>query len=340
MPSDFPPPLSWPGALGTRPVYTASIAGFTLASLACTLAPSLPVLVGLRALQGLCGSPLVPLAMNVLLDPAGGDGPSIPPVAGALLFLAPALGPTLGGLLLRSGDWQLIFLINVPIGVLGLLGASRARVLDADRGDRSARFDPLGLALASLGLTLLIYGSISGAEGHWLSSDVWPFWSSGAVLLFAYVLWAVSRPHPALDLKLLRHWSSALCLFLVAIIALVSASNLLLAPIYLQRIQGAAPLVAGLVLLPQGLVTGVGLVLGSILPGRVGRKVCIFLGLLSLLCTTLLLLLLGLGTPAWVTALLLCGRGLATGLAIQPLLAIMLRGLTRPSCPTARLSST
>ena len=82
-------------------------------------------------------------------------------------------------------------------------------------------------------------------------------------------------------------------------------------------------------------MTGVGLVLGTLLPDRVGRKGCIFLGLLSLLGTTLLLLLLGLDTPAWVTALLLCGRGLATGLAIQPLLTIMLRGLTRSELPDA-----
>lgn len=134
---------------GTRRIYLFSMAGFTLSSLACAFAPALPVLIATRVLQGLCSAPLVPLAMNVLLSHNGSARNGIPPVAGGLLFLAPALGPTVGSLLLRVGAWPLIFLINVPIGLLGLIGATRISKELAGRGDRIARFDPLGLALAS-----------------------------------------------------------------------------------------------------------------------------------------------------------------------------------------------
>lgn len=318
---------------GTRRIYLVSMAGFTLSSLACAFAPTLPVLIATRVLQGFCGAPLVPLAMNVLLGPNGSARKGIPPVAGGLLFLAPALGPTVGGLLLRVGAWPLIFLVNVPIGLLGLLGATRINTELVGRGDRAARFDPLGLALASFGLTLTIYGATAGAQKSWLGGDVWPFWGGGAILLFLYILYALIRPHPALDLKLLRHSQSALALFLVCMVAIVMAAMLLLTPIYLQQIQGTAALVAGLVLLPQGLVTGLGAVLGMELAKWWGERACIVFGTVILVATTALLLLLDLATPAWLTALLLCGRGLATGLVLQPLLTVMLHGLTQHELP-------
>src|SRR5260370_7840546 len=131
---------------GTRRIYLVSIAGFTLSCLACAFAPTLPVLIATRVLQGFCGAPLVPLAMNVLLGPNGRARRGIPPVAGGLLFLAPALGPTVGGLLLRVGAWPLIFLINVPIGLLGLIGATRINTEVAGGGGPAAPFPPPCLA--------------------------------------------------------------------------------------------------------------------------------------------------------------------------------------------------
>src|SRR5260370_35152490 len=111
------------------------------------------------------------------------------------------------------------------------------------------------------------------------------------------------------------------------------AAMVLLNPIYLPQIQGTSTLVAGLVLLAQGLVTGLGAVLGIELAKRWGERACICFGTVILVATTALLLLLDLATPAWLTALLLCGRGLATGLVLQPLLAVMLHGLTRHELP-------
>jgi EmrB/QacA subfamily drug resistance transporter len=253
---------------GTRRVYLLSILGFTVASLACAFAPTLPVLVLARTLQGLCGAPLVPLAMNILLDPNSVGQRGIPAVAGMLLFLAPALGPTVGGLVLllsRQGGegWPLIFLINVPIGLIGFLGATRiSGDMAGDRrsgareyGGNPAHFDPLGLLLLGGSLALVIYGTTAGVQSSWLAPDVWPFWSAGLALLAFYLPYALMiRPHPAVDLKLLRHPQSALALFLVCLVSIVMASTLLLIPIYVQQIQGGSALVAGLILLPQGLV--------------------------------------------------------------------------------------
>jgi EmrB/QacA subfamily drug resistance transporter len=333
---------------GTRRVYLLSILGFTAASLACAFAPSLPILILARTVQGFCGAPLVPLAMNILLDPHGVGERGIPAVAGMLLFLAPALGPTIGGLVLHIGGqsgaaWPLIFLINVPIGLLGFLGATRISPdLAGEKGNRGqedgdrnlAHFDPLGLLLLGGGLALVIYGTTAGVQTSWLAPNVWPFWSAGLALLALYLPYAlIIRTHPALDLKLLRHPQSALALLLVCLVSIVMASTLLLIPIYVQQIQRGSALVAGLILLPQGLVMGLGILLGNALTKWWGERACILSGTIILMATTGLLLLLDLGTPAWLAALLLMGRGLATGLVLTPLLTVMLLRLSRRELP-------
>src|SRR5499427_4733292 len=136
---------------GTRRVYLASLIGFTISSGLCALAPNIEVLIALRALQGATGAPLVPLAMSMLLG-GGGSDRKMSPAAGVVLFLAPALGPTLGGLLIPVADWPAIFLVNVPVGIAGFLGMTRVPARRSDLGDRNVRFDPIGLALLALGL--------------------------------------------------------------------------------------------------------------------------------------------------------------------------------------------
>src|SRR5205085_5542616 len=102
-----------------------------------------------------------------------------------------------------------------------------------------------------------------------------------------------------------------------------------LLPVFLEELQGLSPLQAGLTLLPQGLVTGVGTVLGDRIAPRWGVRVSAVLGLVTLTLTTAALLLVTRTTPAWVTALVLSGRGLAVGLTIQPLLIATLGDLTQ-----------
>jgi MFS family permease len=158
---------------GTRRIYLASLAGFTLASLACAFAPNLPSLISARILQGALGAPLIPLAMNVLFNPRTQQesqmGPLAAAAAGVALFLAPALGPSLGGLLITAGGWPLIFLVNVPFGLLGLLCAARIPLTLAGRGDRAAHFDPLGLLVLGAGLALAIYGATQGRSAAGLT---------------------------------------------------------------------------------------------------------------------------------------------------------------------------
>jgi EmrB/QacA subfamily drug resistance transporter len=307
-----------------------SLVGFTLSSVLCALAPDLRTLIGARILQGALGAPLIPLAMNVLFNPRTQRESQMGPLAGATagvtLFLAPALGPSVGGLLIKAGGWPLIFLVNVPFGLLGLLGAARIPLSLAGRGERTARFDPLGLLMLGAGLALAIYGATQGSQRGWTDAEALPYWVAGASLLVIYVLWALIRRHPALDVKLLWHPQSALAIGLAALASVVMFAMLVLIPVFLEQLQGRTPLVAGLALLPQGLVTGLGTALGTVLPRRWGVRWSVVFGMALLTLSTAALLTLRLDTPVFVTAALLSGRGLAVGLAIQPLLFALTSG--------------
>lgn len=304
---------------GTRRMYLASLLGFTLASLSCAFAPTLPVLIVARLVQGALGAPLVPLAMSLLL---GKDNTTrqFPVAGGIVLFLAPALGPTLGGLLIHAAGWPLIFLINVPIGILGALGVARVPDDATGTGDRTARFDPLGMLVLAAGMGLASYATTEGAQRGWLLPDVWPLWAGGFGLLALAMILALVRQHPPIDVRLMRHSQASLSIALSTLASVVMFAMLFLIPIYVQDLQGKSALEAGLVLLLQGLVTGVGTLLGNALGARWGVRWTVLAGMIILAVSTALLLLTTITTPTWETALLLSGRGLAIGLAIQPLL--------------------
>jgi EmrB/QacA subfamily drug resistance transporter len=316
--------------LGTVRVYAASLAAFTLTSVLCAFAENVPELVTGRILQGIAAAPLVPLSMSLVFGRGKAGTDQVPVSAGIVLFLGPALGPTVGGLLISAWSWPAIFLINAPIGVAALLALPMLRQRGiTDRPDHTARFDPFGLVLLSAGLAGASYGATEGPTHGWWSRWSLPFWSAGLLLLIGYLWWARGREHPAVDLRLLRRAQSALAVWLCTITAVAMFSVLFLLPVLIQDVQGHGPLASGLVLLPQGLVMGLSTKYGAVFGERGRVRAGILLGLAGIGLTTGLLLLVDTGTPLWTVALLMAGRGLGIGLVMQPLLTAMLSGMSR-----------
>ncbi len=310
-------------------VYAVSLGAFTLASILCALAQNAPELITARALQGVAAAPLVPLSMNLIFGRGENAAKELPVSAGLALFLGPALGPSLGGLLLTVWSWPAIFLVNVPFGIAALLGLRHLRRLGfTDELDRTARFDPVGLTLLSVGLVAALYGTSEAPTRGWWSAGACPFWVGGTVLLVGYVLWALRREDPAVDLRLLRTVQSALTVGLCVLASVAMFGVLFLLPVLVQTIQGHGALASGLVLLPQGIVMGLSTKVGRDLDGARLRR-AIILGFTSIALTSLLLVVVGINTPLWIVALIMAGRGFGVGLVIQPLLTGMLAGLPK-----------
>lgn len=239
---------------------------------------------------------------------------------------APALGPTVGGALIGAFGWPSIFMINVPVGVLGILGVMRLGPDIASPADRHARFDPLGMATLGAGLAVGLFGLANAQEHNWFAGDAWPFWTGGALLLGLYVVWASRFEHPAVDLGLIRSVPSAIGMALIVVATVVLGAVLFLMPLYMQAIQGFSALHAGLVLVPQDVAMAAGFVLSNKLSQQGRARASAVGGALLLTATTALLLTLTVTTPSWVVAIMLAGRGLALALIVQPLLdALMLR---------------
>ena len=314
---------------GTLPVYRASVAAFTLASALCALAPDVTLLVAARVLQGLVAAPLVPLAMSMLLGRASGASRDISPAAGIMLFLGPALGPTVGGALIGTAGWRAIFLINVPFGALAAVAVRRVPAGLAPGRTPGARFDLAGLILLATGLTGLLLGASQGAASGWASPATLAPLTAGALLLAAYAGWALRRDQPALDLSLARQPVAALSMGLSALASVVTWAAVFLLPVFMQSAAGRSALAAGLTLLPQGLITGLSTALAPRLLTRLTIRVTVLAGFTVLAAASLGLLLVGAATPLWLIALILACRSVSIGLVINPLL----QALTEPLRP-------
>jgi EmrB/QacA subfamily drug resistance transporter len=308
---------------GTREVYLASMAGFTLASIACAFADSSTTLIAARVAQGLLGAPLVPLAMGMLLG-SGGASRQMSPAAGIVLFLAPALGPSLGGLLTSAFGWQSVFLVNVPFGIAGIAGVLAMDPSLAPGRSRAERLDITGLIVLSLALVLATYGASAGPTAGWWSAGSLPFWLGGGVLLAGYTGWAFVHPRPVVDLRVLTRRDPALAMVLSIVAGLVLFALLFLMPVFIQDVQGGSPTTAGLLLLPQGTSMAAGTIVGDVLTRRGVVRPSVIVGMAVLALMTAALTLLQADTPGWEVALLLCGRGVSLGLVIQPLLVATL----------------
>ncbi len=312
---------------GTIRVYTISMIAFVVASAACALAPNIESLIAFRAVQGFVGAPLVPLALSILLGKDGIGGGKVPISAALTLFLAPALGPTLGGLLIGAGGWRWIFLINVPVGVIGLLLLLRIPKGLGAAPDRATRFDPIGFVLLAVGLTGALYGATEGTSAGWDSPLCYVPLGVGLLLLIAYGFWALRRPNPAVNLQMLRHRDSAIALVLQVLCSVVAFGTVFLLPVFTQSVQGHSAVATGIALLPQGVIMGVGTYVGQKLSGRIPLRVLVVGGFVILAASSVFLLFLAQDTPLWVTALILSGRAIAIGFVTTPLLVAMLAPL-------------
>jgi EmrB/QacA subfamily drug resistance transporter len=310
---------------GTLPVYRASVIAFTAASALCALAPTAGALVGARVLQGLVAAPLVPLAMSMLLG--GGGARSISPLAGIMLFLGPALGPTVGGALIGAAGWRGIFLINVPLGALAAVAVGAVPAALAPGRRAGARFDLPGLILLAAALTGLLLGASQGAAAGWATPACLLPLTAGAALACGYVVWGARRDQPALDLSLARQRGPALSMALCALASVVTWAAVFLLPVFVQSVQGRSALAAGLAMAPQGLITGLSTALAPRWLARLTVRVTVLAGFAVLAVASLGLLLITAATPLWLIALILAVRSVSVGLIINPLLQALIQPL-------------
>ena len=259
--------------IGRKRTFVIGLAVFSVASLLCSLAPTIELLVVFRVLQGIGASMLNPVAMSIIAntftDPR--ERAQAVGVWGAVFGIAMALGPLVGGGLVSTVGWPAIFLINVPLGLAAI--ALTLRFIPESRAATPRRFDPVGQVLVIGLLGSVTFGIIEAPAAGWSSPGILAAFSASAAALLALLLHEPGRRDPLVDLRFFRSvpFSSAIAISVAAFAAF--GGFLFLNTLYLQEVRGLSPVQAGLATMPMALMLVVISPISGRLVGRRGARV-------------------------------------------------------------------
>ena len=249
----------WASSLmGRRNFFVFCITIFTIASFLCGVAPSLPLLIVFRVIQGAGGGGMQPMAQAIMAD-------SFEPhkrgqafaLYGLVAVLAPSIGPTLGGWITDNFSWRWIFFINIPVGILAYILVSRLIEdppwIKADPS-KLRNMDYMGLAFLTISMGGLQIMLDKGEENDWFSSGFIRFFAFLFIGgLIALVVWEWRQKDPLINLKLFRFRNFAICCFLMMLVGGVLNANTVLQPQFMQELLGYNATTAGLALTAGGI---------------------------------------------------------------------------------------
>lgn len=281
--------------IGRKKFYMICVALFGISSALCGLAPSLPILIFCRVLQGVGGGGLAPSEQAILADtfPPAKRGQAFA-MYGLAVVCAPAIGPTLGGYITDNFDWRWIFFINVPICLISLFLTSRIVEDPPYVKEQVAKSKKGGIKLDFLGFGLLglTFGSLEfvldkGQEDDWFSSHLITFFTVAAVVAFIAMIWweikQLREGHrPILNLTLFKRRNFAISFVLMFVLGFSLYGTTILIPQLVQTLLGYTAELAGLVLSPAGLMMMCMMPVVGFLVGRVDPRKLIGYGFVSL----------------------------------------------------------
>ncbi|MCW2992350.1 MAG: transporter [Solirubrobacterales bacterium] len=312
--------------LGRARVFKFGLALFTLASLACSLAPSIGWLIAFRVLQGAAGAMLNPVAMSIIRntfeDPR--ERAQAIGIWGAVVGISMALGPVLGGVLVGL-SWRAVFLVNIPIGLAAM--ALTARFVPESRAPRPRRPDPLGQALVIVMLASVTSAIIEGPGLGWGSPPIVALAIAAVASLVILVGHELRTVDPLIELRFFasRPFAAATIIAVAAFTAF--GGFLFLNTLYLQDVRGLSPLSAGLCTLPMAAMTVVCSPISGRIVGRRGVRGPLVVGGLGLGVGSLMLVSLSAGTSlGWVLAAY-CIFGLGFGAVNPPITNAAVSGM-------------
>jgi len=258
---------------GRKRLFMIGLAGFSLGSLLCSVAPNVGSLVALRMLQALGGSMLTPISLsivrNVFTDAR--ERAQALGIWSGIFGIATACGPVVGGVLVSQVGWRSVFWVNVPIGLLML--AACWRYVPESRAPRPRRVDVPGQLLMIVFLGTLTYAVIQGPAYGWASGPIVALFAVAFSALAAFVLVERRSVEPLLELRFFRSPPFTGASVIAVLSFVILAGFLFVITLYLQQAQGYSPLHAGLALLPATVVMAAAAPVAGSLTGRRGARI-------------------------------------------------------------------
>ncbi|HRV59075.1 MAG: DHA2 family efflux MFS transporter permease subunit [Solirubrobacterales bacterium] len=313
--------------LGRKRTLITGMSVFSAASLLCSFAPNVELLVAFRVLQGVGASMLNPVAMSIItntfVEPR--ERAQAIGVWGAVFGVSMALGPVVGGGLVSTLGWDWIFLMNVPLGAaaIGLISC----FVPESKAETPRRFDPVGQVLMVGLLASVTFGIIEGPSAGWESPLILGAFSVAVVSLAGLLAYEPQRDQPLIDLRFFRSipFSASITLSVAAFATF--GGFLFLNTLYLQEVRGLAPLEAGLAVVPLALMTVIMSPVSGRITGREGPRKPLLIASATTIISCGMLVGIGAGTPfAWlVVAYVIFGTGF--GLVNAPITNAAVSGM-------------
>lgn len=277
------PLTGWIGNFfGRKRAYLACLVLFTLASLGSGAAPTLPILILMRVIQGLAGGAMVPMSQAIMLEtfPKEEHGKAMA-LFGVGVIFGPIIGPTLGGWITDNWNWPWIFYVNIPVGivafVLGYLLIEDPHYIKKPEG----RVDYWSFLFVALGLGSLEVLLNRGERYDWFESGFIRFWAVTAVIgLFLFVWRSFTAENPLVNLSILKNKEYAAGTSLMFLTGFGLYGSFVMLPIFCQHLLGYTPTLAGLVISPGGLASLIAMIFVGNLVGRIDTRFLVFVGII------------------------------------------------------------
>lgn len=323
------------GRLGAKRVYLAGLALFTVASLACGLAPNGASLIGARLVQGSGAALFMPSSLGLLVSvfPQEKKRARMVGLWTAIISTASALGPVIGGVLVSTAGWRSIFLINIPIGVGALL--LTARRIPGTPADAGRRVPLPSHIVGVFALVALSFGLIEGGTYGWASASILTAFVAAAVGVLAFVLRERTVATPVIPVALFRdpRFSAANVVGFLLNFALFGGVFLL--GIFLQLTRGASVLRAGIELLPMMGVFVIGNLAFARIVGRTGIRRPLIIALATAGLGALVMLTINASMPYALLAVVMAVANLGVGITVPALTAALMQAAGRENANLA-----
>ena len=314
--------------IGRKRMLLAGMIMFGLASLLSSYAQTPEQLIGARALMGIGGAAVLPATLSIIsnvFDPRE-RGKAIGVWAGSV-GLGVAIGPILGGALLEHFWWGSVFLINVPIVVIGVIAI--LWVVPESRDPSRARLDILGVALSIVGLIGLVYGIIAGGDHGFGDIRSWGSILGGVAVLAGFVAWERRTAFPSLDVRLFRDPRFASATAAVGLVFFAAMGTLFFTAFYLRLVRGYSPLQSGLLFTPFAVAQLVFAPQSAAMVRRFGPKAVCAVGLALVAVALFGFTTLGVHTPIWLVGFYFFIQGVGMANVMPPVTESIMASLPR-----------
>lgn len=317
--------------LNTRPVFILAMSLFSAGTLVCALAPGFPMLVVGRIVQASGTAIMMPLLMTTIMNlvPPHSRGKTMGNIS-IVISVAPAIGPTISGLILSSLDWRWLFLLVLPIALAALaLGAAKIENVTVPS---KAPLDVISVVLSAIGFGSFVFGvsELGAPEAGTTPLDPRVMLAAGAAVIAIFVWRQIhlqKQEKALLDLRTLQTKTFTIAAGMMAILMMSMFGVFILIPIYLLSVLGQTTLTAGLLLLPGGLIMGLCAPFVGRLFDRYGPARLVIPGAILFSGVMWGLTFLTVTTPIWVVLALHVAMSIGLALMFTPLFTVSLGSL-------------